>query len=86
MSKRHFVAVYTDSGCIVGCSHNLATAVACVSEPGGYVIARCRRKHRPLTDAEEAEFQKLMYGSEETKKREAPDLGLFIKGKLGTQS
>lgn len=89
MSKRHFVAIYTDSGCMVGCDHkhqNLATAVACISQAGGYVIARRRGKYRQLTDAEEAEFQQLICGSEGTRKREAPSLGLLIKGKLGTQS
>jgi len=44
------------------------TAAACISEPGGYVVAVRRGKYFPLTDAEEAEFQKLMYGQPESPK------------------
>jgi hypothetical protein len=65
MENRHYVAVHTDSGCIIGCAHkhqNVTTATHCISEPGGYVVAVRRRKYFPLTDAEEAEFQKAMYG------------------------
>ena len=73
MGKRYFVAVSTDSGtCLVGCNHkhqNVTTAAACISELGGYVVAVRRGKYFPLTDAEEAEFQKLMYGQSESPKR-----------------
>jgi len=67
MSKRHFVAVYTDSGCLCACDHkhqNVTTATACISQPGGYVVAVRGRKYFPLTDAERAEFESAMYGRE----------------------
>jgi hypothetical protein len=70
MGKRHIVAVYTDSGCILGCEHkhkNVTTATACISEPGGYVVAVRRRKYLPLTESEEAEFQRAMFGREDPK-------------------
>ena len=66
MGKRHFVAVHTDSGCLIACDHkhqNVATATACVSQPGGYVVAIRRRKYLPLTESEEADFQQLMFGT-----------------------
>jgi len=34
MGKRDFVAVYTDSGCVLGCDHkhqNVTTATACIA-------------------------------------------------------
>jgi hypothetical protein len=65
MGNRHYVAVHTDTGCIIGCAHkhqNVTTAAACISEPGGYVVAVRRRKHLPLTEVEEAEFQEALYG------------------------
>jgi hypothetical protein len=68
MGKRHFVAVHTDSDCLVGCDHrhpNVTTATACISQAGGYVVAVRRRKLLQLTEREEAEFQKAMYGREE---------------------
>ena len=70
MGKRYFVAVSTDSGtCLIGCNHkhqNVMTAAACISEPGGYVVAVRRGKYFPLTEAEESEFKKLMYGQPES--------------------
>jgi hypothetical protein len=70
---KHFVAVYTDSGCcLISCGHkhqNITTAAACVSEPGGYVVAVRRRKFLPLNDSEEAEFQRVMYGRHLEKKK-----------------
>lgn len=84
MGKRYYVAVHTDSGCICGCDHkhaNIATATACISQPGGYVVAIRRGKTLPLTDTEEAEFQKLMYGGA-VRIEYAPDLALLISGKL----
>jgi hypothetical protein len=86
MGKRHYVAVYTDSDCLCGCSHrhkNITTATACISQPGGYLVALRRGKTLPLTDAEEAEFQKAMYGRTESIER-APDLALLLNGKLKT--
>lgn len=88
--KRYYVAVHTDSDCLCGCNHkhsNVTTATACISQPGGYVVAVRRQKYLSLTDSEEAEFQLAMYGREErVGKNEALDLGLLINGKLKTQS
>ncbi len=84
MGKRHFVAVYTDSGCILGCDHkhqNVATATACVSQPGGYIVAVRRRKYLPLTDGEEAEFQRLMFGHGDVRAPEPSDAGLLSPSK-----
>ncbi len=69
--EKHFVAVHTDSGCLLGCNHkhaNVTTATACISQSGGYVVAVRRGKILQLTGAEEAEFQKAMYGREERSK------------------
>ena len=74
MGKRHFVAVYTDSELLIGCTHkhqNVTTAAACISQPGGYVVAVRRRKYLSLTQAEEAEFEEAMYGGAK-KPAEAP--------------
>lgn len=84
MGKRHFVAVYTDSGCTVGCGHthqNVATATACVSQPGGYVVAVRRRRYLALTEAEEAEFQRLMFGKADGKTAERPTGGVLLPAK-----
>ncbi len=85
MGKRHFVAVYTDSGCIVGCGHthqNVATATACVCQPGGYVVAVRRRRYLALTEAEEAEFQRLMFGHPDGKTAERPAGGVLLPVKF----
>jgi Holliday junction resolvasome RuvABC endonuclease subunit len=61
----YYEAVYTDSDCLIGCGHkhqNVATATACISQAGGYVVAVHRRKYTPLNEAEESEFQKAMFG------------------------
>jgi hypothetical protein len=87
MRKRYFVAVYSDSDCLCACNHkhaNVTTATACISEPAGYVVAVRRRKYLPLTDAEEAEFQKAMYGRGEKQESSALDLGLAVKSDLNT--
>jgi len=87
MGKRHFVAVHTDSGCILGCDHkhqNIATATACISEPGGYVVAVRRGKYLPLTDLEEAEFQNAMFGREK-QQCQGTDVSLLINGQLKTR-
>ena len=79
MGNRYFVAVHTDSGCILGCEHkhkNVTTATACISQPGGYVVAVRRRKYLPLTECEKTEFQRAMFGREHLKPS-APDLALF---------
>jgi len=83
VSKRHYIAVYTDSGFLCGCEHqhsNIATATACISQPGGYVVAVQRGKSLPLTEAEEAEFQQLMYGRPASV-QPALDLAVVVNGK-----
>jgi hypothetical protein len=65
MGKTHYVAVYSDSGCLCGCDHKHATiaaAVACISQPGGYVVAVRQGKYRHLDDAEQLECQRTTYG------------------------
>jgi hypothetical protein len=87
MGKRSFVAVNTDSGCILGCKHkhqNVTTATACISQPGGYVVAVRRRKYLPLTEVEETEFQKAMFGRDEAREQ-APDAALLLQRKLNPQ-
>jgi hypothetical protein len=84
MGKRYYVAVHTDSDCMCGCHHrhpNVTTATACISEAGGYAVAVRRGKTLQLTEAEESEFQKAMYGRTESVEQ-APDLPLLINGKL----
>jgi hypothetical protein len=86
MGKRYYIAVHTDSGCLCGCEHkhkNVTTATACISQSGGYVVAHRRGKTLQLTDAEEAEFQKAMYGRSESTK-DIPDVALLLNGKLKT--
>jgi len=86
MGKTHFVAVYSDGGCLCGCDHkhqNVTTATACISQAGGYVVAVRSRKYRALTEVEEAEFQRAMYGREEL--RRAPDLAILLNGQLKTE-
>lgn len=80
MGRRHFVAVYTDCGCILGCGHkhqNVLTATACVSQPGGYVVAVRRGRYLALSESEEAEFQKLMFGRADRERTQEFDLGLL---------
>ncbi len=88
MRKAHYIAVHTDSGSILGCAHKhktVTSATACISEPGGYVVAVRRRKYRELTDAEEAEFQMAMFGYEERTRREAADFSLLVRVRLKPQ-
>jgi hypothetical protein len=84
MGKRYYVAAHTDSDFLCSCPHkhqNVTTATACISEAGGYVVAMRRGKTLQLTDAEEAEFQKAMYGRTDSGKP-TPDLALLLNGKL----
>lgn len=88
MGKRQFVAVYTDSGCLLGCEHkhqNVTTAAACISQPGGYVVAVRRRKYLPLTEAEEAEFQQAMFGRGNLKPN-TPGFGLLSPAQMKPRS
>jgi hypothetical protein len=67
MKKLHYFAASTDSGCLLGCEHEhqtVTSATACISTAGGYVVGVENDKYRALNDAEEAEFQRAMYGSE----------------------
>ncbi len=67
MASLCYLAVYTDSGCLIGCDHEHATvisAVACISAAGGYVIAVEDGQLRELNDSEEREFQLAMYRGE----------------------
>lgn len=66
MSSTYYFAAWTDSGCLLGCDHEhqtVTSAVACIACAGGYVIAVEKRVLRALTDGEEEEFQRAMYGS-----------------------
>jgi len=88
-STFYFFSAWTDSGFLLGCSHEhqtVTSAVACISCAGGFVMAVEKGAVRPLTDAEEAEFQNAMYGSkDESTKCIASDGALTIRIKLGNQ-
>jgi len=67
MKKLHYFAASTDSGCLLDCEHEhqtVTSAAACISTARGYVVAVENDKYRALNDAEEAEFQRAMYGTE----------------------
>jgi hypothetical protein len=88
MKKTHYIAVYTDSGSILGCTHThktVTSATACIASPGGYVVAVRRRKYRALTDWEEAEFQQAMYGHEERIRRDTKDFALLVRVRFTPQ-
>jgi hypothetical protein len=82
MPSIFYFAAWTDSGCLLGCDHEhqtVTSAAACISCAGGYVLAVERSILRPPTDAEEAEFQRAMYGSKaEAKQSFAADGMLTI--------
>jgi hypothetical protein len=66
MSSTFYFSAWTDSGCLLGCPHEhptVTSAVACISCAGGYVIAVEKGVLRALTDVEEVELKKAMYGS-----------------------
>ena len=57
----YYFAAWTDSGCLIGCSHEHGTvseAVACFAWAGGYVVAVENGVLRGLTAEEEAQFQR----------------------------
>jgi len=63
MTSIYYFAAWTDSGCLLGCSHEHATpgeAVACIDCAGGYVVAVEKGVLRALTANEEARFQSAM--------------------------
>jgi hypothetical protein len=67
-SKKHYIAVYTDCEMLFGCNHQHKTVIsanACISEPGGYVIAVRKGKYMALTEAEDAAFLQTKYGQHE---------------------
>jgi hypothetical protein len=81
LSDIYYFAAYTDSGWLFGCDHQhrtIASAVACISWAGGFVLAAEDGEFRELTGAEEKEFQALMYGDVHSKKSEAPKWELII--------
>jgi len=60
MTSLYYFAAWTDSGCLLGCSHEHGTvggAVACFSCAGGYVVAVENGVLRALTAEEESQFQ-----------------------------
>ena len=93
MSSTFYFSAWTDSGCLLGCPHEhptVASAVACISCAGGYVIAVEKGVLRALTDVEEVEFQKAMYGSAVDSVQELSPNGvltilLTIRIRLGDQ-
>jgi hypothetical protein len=63
MTALYYFAAWTDSGCLIGCSHEHGTvseAVACIACAGGYVIAVENGVLRALTAEEEAQFQRAI--------------------------
>ena len=67
MASLCYFAAYTDLGCLCGCDHEHATvisAVACISAPGGYVVAVEDGQLRELNSSEEREFQLAIYHGE----------------------
>jgi hypothetical protein len=70
----YYFCAWTDSGCLCGCDHfhmTVASAVACSSSAcaGAYVIAVEKGEYRALNRKEEQEFQELMYGYPERKRK-----------------
>jgi hypothetical protein len=60
MTSLYYFAAWTDSGCLLGCSHEHGTvgeAVACFSCAGGYVVAVENGVLRALMTEEESQFQ-----------------------------
>jgi len=81
MKDLYYFAAWTDSGCLLGCDHHhqtVASAAACISCGGAYVIAVENGKYRALNNVEEAEFQKAMYGTEPVQ-AETAQRGLLIQ-------
>jgi len=67
-----YFAAWTDSGGLLGCSHQhqtIASAVPCIASAGGYVIAVEDGELRELTSKEEAEFQYAIYGVQTQEQR-----------------
>jgi hypothetical protein len=63
MSRLYYSAAWTDSGFLLGCSHEhktVAEAASCILCAGGYVVGVQNGAIRSLTAAEEAEFQRVV--------------------------
>jgi len=72
MPSLHYFAARTDSGCLLGCDHQhptVVSAVACIAQAGGYVVAVEASQRRELNPEEEMEFQLAMYGTGSLAKR-----------------
>jgi hypothetical protein len=64
MSSMYYSAAWTDSGFLLGCSHEHETIVeadSCIPCAGGYVVGVENGVMRSLTGEEEAEFQRVHY-------------------------
>ena len=64
MGSMYYSAAWTDSGFLLGCSHEHATIVeadSCFPCAGGYVVGGENGVMRSLTAEEEAEFQRVHY-------------------------
>lgn len=71
MSVTYYRAVDADDQIVFECIHEhqtVASAVACITWAGGYVVGVEDGIMRALTGAEEAEFQSAMYGRTSTSK------------------
>jgi len=64
MSSMYYSAAWTDSGFLLGCSHEHETIVeadSCIPCAGGYVVAVENGVMRSLTAEEESEYQRAHY-------------------------
>jgi hypothetical protein len=64
MSSLYYCAAWTDSGFLLGCSHQhktVAEAASCIPCAGGYVVGIENGVMRSLTAEEEAEFQCVVH-------------------------
>jgi hypothetical protein len=80
MGSTFYFSAWTDSGCLLGCDHEhqtVTSATACISCAGGYVIAVEKGVLRALTDAEEVEFQRAMYGDKIESTQQATSDGML---------
>jgi hypothetical protein len=71
----YYFAACTDYGCVVGCDHEhstVASAVACISNAGGYVIAVENGQLRKLNEEEEKQYQSTMYDTEPFRHQSRP--------------
>jgi hypothetical protein len=79
MKSIYYSAAWTDSGFLLGCSHEHETIVeasSCIPCAGGYVIGVENGVMRCLTGEEESEFQRVLYVPRAD--RPAPDTTLQV--------